>query len=117
MLLEDPDPCHADSLPFIAGSRAPNISHFDVHALATSISGADEALYNVGGGQWHHEMGFSDPFFGSAQNMVSTYNTNLGKNPPYDGAACMAAGVFFSQSGGACGKNSCGDVAVLLEIG
>ncbi len=73
--------------------RAPNSSHFDV-PLATSISGADEALYNVGGGQWHHEMGFSDPYFGSTQNMVSTYNTVLGKNPPYDGAACMAAGVF-----------------------
>ena len=54
--------------------------------------GPDEALYNLGGGQWHYEMGFSDPYFGSTQAMVSAYYAQLGKNPTYDGAACMAAG-------------------------
>eukprot|EP00438_Fugacium_kawagutii_P002874 Skav222168 [mRNA] locus=scaffold3048:150542:161678:- [translate_table: standard] len=62
----------------------------------TAALGQDEALYNVGGGQWHHEMQFSDPYFGSTQDMVSIYNTQLGKNPTYDGAACMAAGIAVS---------------------
>eukprot|EP00435_Cladocopium_sp_Y103_P045137 s152_g12.t2 len=62
----------------------------------TTALGPDEALYNVGGGQWHHEMGFSDPYFGSTQAMVSAYYTQLGKNPTYDGAACMAAGIAVS---------------------
>lgn len=58
----------------------------------TEALGYEEALYNVGGGQWHHEMGFSDPFFGTAQSMVTTFNLQFGKNPNYDHAACMAAG-------------------------
>ena len=81
---------------YFGGPNAPGTSWNGYESYwnnGTFAMGADEALYNVGGGQWHHEMGFSDPFFGSAQNMVSTYNTNLGKNPPYDGAACMAAGI------------------------
>ncbi|CAL1159370.1 unnamed protein product, partial [Cladocopium goreaui] len=62
----------------------------------TTALGPDEALYNVGGGQWHYEMGFSDPYFGSTQAMVSAYYAQLGKNPTYDGAACMAAGIAVS---------------------
>ena len=58
----------------------------------TEALGYEEVLYNVGGGQWHHEMGFSDPFFGTAQSMVTTFNLQFGKNPNYDHAACMAAG-------------------------
>ena len=62
------------------------------HRRCKLFWGPDEALYNVGGGQWHYEMGFSDPYFGSTQTMVSAYYAQLGKNPTYDGAACMAAG-------------------------
>ena len=37
----------------------------------TVAAGYREAVYNVGGGQWHWEMNFSDPFFGSTEKMVS----------------------------------------------
>lgn len=53
----------------------------------------EHALYNVGGGQWHHEMGFSDPIFGSSQKAREIYKSQMGEEPTYDGAACMAAGI------------------------
>ncbi|CAE6972696.1 SVEP1 [Symbiodinium natans] len=58
--------------------------------------GKDEALYNIGGGQWHHEMGFSDPIFGSSQQMNGVFFQQFGKYPGYDAAACMAAGISIT---------------------
>ncbi|OLP95414.1 Sushi, von Willebrand factor type A, EGF and pentraxin domain-containing protein 1 [Symbiodinium microadriaticum] len=58
--------------------------------------GQDQALYNIGGGQWHHEMGFSDPIFGSSAQMKAVFIQQFGKNPGYDAAACMAAGISIT---------------------
>ncbi|CAK9062823.1 unnamed protein product [Durusdinium trenchii] len=62
----------------------------------TAALGKDEALYNTGGGQWHYEMGFSDPYFGTTASMVSQFETQFAKVPSYDHAACMAAGISLS---------------------
>eukprot|EP00931_Biecheleriopsis_adriatica_P098945 TRINITY_DN7315_c0_g1_i1.p1 TRINITY_DN7315_c0_g1~~TRINITY_DN7315_c0_g1_i1.p1 ORF type:complete len:1557 (-),score=234.42 TRINITY_DN7315_c0_g1_i1:112-4782(-) len=56
----------------------------------------EHVLYNVGGGQWHHDMGFSDPLFGSSGNAVKLYTEQFGEPPGYDAAACMAAGIAVS---------------------
>ena len=45
--------------------------------------GVEQALYNIGGGQWHHEMGFSDPIFGSSEQMKAVFIQQFGKNPGY----------------------------------
>ena len=53
--------------------------------------GQDQALYNIGGGQWHHEMGFSDPIFGSSAQMKAVFNQQFGKNTGYAPASATAA--------------------------
>ena len=35
--------------------------------------GKAEAMYNLGAGQWHPELRFSDPIFGSSETMVQGY--------------------------------------------
>ena len=36
--------------------------------------GFEESVYNVGAGQWHHLLNFSDPIFGSSRAMVSGHS-------------------------------------------
>ncbi|CAK9085494.1 EGF and pentraxin domain-containing protein 1 [Durusdinium trenchii] len=60
--------------------------------------GFEESVYNVGAGQWHHLLNFSDPIFGSSRAMVSGYRVKYGHVPSYDSAACIAAGVALMTS-------------------
>eukprot|EP00933_Yihiella_yeosuensis_P070296 TRINITY_DN7805_c0_g1_i2.p1 TRINITY_DN7805_c0_g1~~TRINITY_DN7805_c0_g1_i2.p1 ORF type:complete len:1299 (+),score=204.13 TRINITY_DN7805_c0_g1_i2:53-3949(+) len=62
----------------------------------TEAMAKQHAMYNVGGGQWHHEMQMSDPIFGSSGNAVKLYREKFGSEPSYDAAACMTAGIAIS---------------------
>eukprot|EP00435_Cladocopium_sp_Y103_P016147 s1465_g4.t1 len=64
----------------------------------SAAMGFEAATYNVGGGQWHDELRFADPYFDSSKNMASRYLQLFGEKPTYDAAACAAAGVTLARS-------------------
>lgn len=64
----------------------------------TVALGTADALYNMGGGQWHHGMLFSDPFFGSSSEMVRQFSELFERPPSYDAAACTSAGIALALS-------------------
>ncbi|CAL1162587.1 unnamed protein product, partial [Cladocopium goreaui] len=47
-------------------------------------------------GPWHSELDFTDPFFGSSQQMISRYQQRFGRAPTADAAACVAAGISLT---------------------
>lgn len=44
-----------------------------VEGIISSRFGKAEAMYNLGAGQWHPGLRFSDPIFGSSETMVQGY--------------------------------------------
>mmetsp|Transcript_111438 Transcript_111438/g.354723 ORF Transcript_111438/g.354723 Transcript_111438/m.354723 type:complete len:1595 (-) Transcript_111438:541-5325(-) len=56
-----------------------------------------DAVYNQGGGQWHENMKYTDPFFGTSGRMVNLYKQQLGVTAvDYNPAGCVAVGVVLS---------------------
>jgi len=72
-------------------------SYWNNTTLKTALE-KEDVLYNLGAAQWHHEMEFLDPYFGSSQNMVSTFRQQFQYNPTEEHAACVAAGITLAFS-------------------
>eukprot|EP00435_Cladocopium_sp_Y103_P010730 s2299_g2.t2 len=78
---------------YFAGNDLGVESYWSNGTLA--VSSAD-ALYHLGAGPWHPESDFTDPFFGTSQQMISRYQQRFGRAPTADAAACVAAGISLT---------------------
>mmetsp|Transcript_54364 Transcript_54364/g.145171 ORF Transcript_54364/g.145171 Transcript_54364/m.145171 type:complete len:1239 (-) Transcript_54364:215-3931(-) len=66
---------------------------------------SNDAMYNIGGGQYHYGMQYSDPIFGGNQNMVRMWTEKFGTPPGDHAAGCIAAGVTLAFSLGKYGSS------------
>jgi len=81
----------------------------------TVAFGKAEAMYNLGAGQWHPGLRFSDPIFGSSETMVQGYKSQFGKAPSSDSASCVAAGVSLAHSLQKYGQSLMGNISQRRE--